>query len=63
MMPVIVVMATDRRFADPVAAQRLITGLTDAACQVWGEADRESISVVVVPVPATQWGVGGKPLG
>ena len=61
-MPLIEVKATDRRFADPDVSERLITALTDAACEVWGEDARPSIWVVVEPVPARQWGVGGKPL-
>jgi 4-oxalocrotonate tautomerase len=62
-MPLIEVKATDRRFTDPGASERLITALTDAACEVWGEDARPSIWVVVEPVPAHQWGVGGQPLG
>jgi phenylpyruvate tautomerase PptA (4-oxalocrotonate tautomerase family) len=62
-MPLIEVKATDRRFDDPEVSKRLITALTDAACEVWGEDARPSIWVVVEPVPARQWGVGGKPLG
>jgi 4-oxalocrotonate tautomerase family enzyme len=62
-MPLIEVKATDRRFADPAAVKRLIEELTDAACKVWGEDARPSISVVVEPIPATHWGVGGEPLG
>ena len=61
-MPLIEVKATDRRFTDPDSAERLITALTDAACQVWGEDARPSIWVVVESVPARQWGIGGKPL-
>jgi 4-oxalocrotonate tautomerase family enzyme len=62
-MPLIEVKATDRRFEDPEVNAQLITKLTDAACEVWGEDARPSIWVVVEPVPAKQWGVGGKPLG
>ena len=61
-MPLIEVKATDRRFDDPDVSAQLITKLTDAACEVWGEDARPSIWVVVEPVPAKQWGVGGKPL-
>ena len=32
-------------------SERLITALTDAACQVWGEDARPSIWVVVEPRP------------
>jgi phenylpyruvate tautomerase PptA (4-oxalocrotonate tautomerase family) len=62
-MPLIEVKATDRRFGDPDVSAQLIIKLTDAACEVWGEDARPSIWVVVEPVPAKQWGVGGKPLG
>jgi 4-oxalocrotonate tautomerase len=62
-MPLIEVKATDRRFDDPEASKRLIAALTDAACGVWGEDARPHIWVVVEPVPASQWGVGGEPLG
>jgi 4-oxalocrotonate tautomerase len=62
-MPLIEVKATDRRFTDPGASERLITALTNAACEVWGEDARPHIWVVVEPVPAHQWGVGGQPLG
>ena len=61
-MPYIEVKATDGRFTDPAPAGRLIAALTDAACEVFGEDARPSIWVVVQPVPARQWGVGGKPL-
>ena len=36
-MPLIEVKAFDRRFADAEATQRLIAGLTDAMCEVFGE--------------------------
>lgn len=62
-MPLIEFKAVDRRFADPAVAERLITQLTDAACEVLGEDARASIWVVVEGVPAAQWGIGGKPLG
>jgi phenylpyruvate tautomerase PptA (4-oxalocrotonate tautomerase family) len=62
-MPYIEVKATDRRFTDPATTERLITALTDAACEVFGQDARPSIWVVVESVPAQQWGVGGRPLG
>jgi phenylpyruvate tautomerase PptA (4-oxalocrotonate tautomerase family) len=61
-MPFIEVKAIDSRFADPAVAERLITALTDAACQVFGEESRSVMWVVVQGVPAKQWGIGGKPL-
>jgi 4-oxalocrotonate tautomerase len=62
-MPLIKVNATDRRFTDPATVGRLIAALTDAACKVFGEDARPSTWVVVEPVPAHYWGVGGQPLG
>jgi 4-oxalocrotonate tautomerase len=61
-MPLIEVKATDRRFDDPAANERLIAALTDAACQVLGEEARPQIWVVLTGVPASRWGIGGKPL-
>jgi 4-oxalocrotonate tautomerase len=62
-VPYIEVKATERRFEDDGAAERLITALTDAACSVFGEDARPNIWVVVDPVPAARFGVGGRPLG
>jgi 4-oxalocrotonate tautomerase family enzyme len=62
-MPYIEVKAVDSRFDDPEVSRRLITRLTDAACEVFGEDARPSIWVVVDGVPARQWGIGGKALG
>lgn len=62
-MPYIEVKAVDRRFDDPKAVERLIAVLTDAACEVFGEESRASIWVVVDGVPASHFGVAGKPLG
>ncbi len=61
-MPLIHVKAVDRRFDDPAANERLIASLTDAACQVFGEEARPQIWVVLEGVPASQWGIGGRPL-
>ncbi|MGH2928610.1 MAG: tautomerase family protein [Solirubrobacteraceae bacterium] len=61
-MPYIEVKAVDRRFGDPEVAKKLIAALTDAACEVFGEAARPDIWVVVDGVPATRFGVGGHPL-
>jgi 4-oxalocrotonate tautomerase len=61
-MPLIEVKAVDRRFDDPATNERLIATLTEAACQVWGEEARSQIWVVLEGVPATRWGIGGKPL-
>jgi 4-oxalocrotonate tautomerase len=62
-VPLIEFKAVDRRFDDPATAERLITALTDAACQVLGEDARPQIWVVLEGVPAARWGIGGKPLG
>ena len=62
-MPLIEVKAVDRRFESPEVAEKLITGLTDAMCEVFGEDARPSIWVVVDGVPASRFGVGGEPLG
>lgn len=61
-MPYIEVKATDRRFADPTVSRQLISALTDAACEVFGEEARPQIWVVIEGVPAERWGIGGKPL-
>ena len=61
-MPLIEVKATERRFDDPAANDRLIAALTDAACQVFGEEARSQIWVVLQGIPATRWGIAGKPL-
>jgi len=62
-VPYIEVKATERRFADPRDRERLITALTDAACEVFGEDARDDIWVVLEGVPAERWGIGGRPLG
>lgn len=62
-MPYIEVKAVDRRLEAEGAAERLIGALTDAACEVFGEDARSSIWVVVDGVPASRFGVGGRPLG
>jgi len=61
-MPLIEVKATERRFDDPAVNDRLIAALTDAACQVFGEEARSQIWVVLQAIPATRWGIAGKPL-
>ena len=59
-MPLIEVKAVDRRFDDPAVNERLIATLTDAAPVVGrGGAPRSGWSW---RVPATRWGIGGKPL-
>jgi phenylpyruvate tautomerase PptA (4-oxalocrotonate tautomerase family) len=58
-VPVIQVKAVDRRFDDPAVNERLITALTDAACQVLGEDVRPQIWVILEGTPASRWGIGG----
>jgi len=62
-VPYIEVKAVEGRFQVEGAAERLITALTDAACEVFGEESRSQIWVVVEGVPAAHFGVGGHPLG
>lgn len=62
-MPLIEVKAVDRRMESPEVAEKLITGLTDAMCEVFGESVRPDVWVVIEGVPASRFGVGGKPLG
>lgn len=59
-MPLIEVKAFDRRFNDTEAAERLIAGLTDALCEVFGEDAREETWVIVQGVEPSKWGFGGK---
>ena len=59
-MPLIEVKAFDRRFDDQEATERLIAGLTDAMCEVFGEEVREETWVVVDPVKPSHWGFGGE---
>ena len=61
-MPLIEVKAVDRRFNNQADNERLIAGLTDAACQVFGEDARSQIWVVLEGIPASQWGIAGKAL-
>ena len=59
-MPLIEVKAFDRRFEDPEATERLIAGLTDALCEVFGEEVRDETWVIVDGVKPSQWGFGGE---
>ena len=59
-MPLIEVKAFDRRFEDPEATERLIAGLTDALCEVFGEEVRDETWVIVDGVAPSQWGFGGE---
>ena len=59
-MPLIEVKAFERRFDDPEATERLIAGLTDALCEVFGEEVRDETWVIVDGVAPSQWGFGGE---
>jgi 4-oxalocrotonate tautomerase len=59
-MPVIEVKAFERRFEDPATSEELITKLTDALCDVYGEELRDETWVMLTGVEASRWGFGGK---
>jgi len=59
-MPLIEVKAFARRFDDPEATERLIAGLTDAMCEVFGEEVRTETWVLVEGVDPSRWGFGGE---
>ena len=59
-MPLIEVKAFDRRFSDAEATERLIAGLTDALCDVFGESVRDETWVIVEGVEPSRWGFAGK---
>ena len=59
-MPIIEVKAFEGRFEDPETAERLISKLTDALCDVYGEELREETWVVLEGVDPPRWGFGGK---
>ncbi|GIK76384.1 MAG: hypothetical protein EDQ89_02365 [Acidobacteria bacterium] len=59
-MPLIEVKAFEGRFADPDKTERLIAGLTDALCEVFGEEVRDETWVVVEGVAPSNWGFGGE---
>lgn len=59
-MPLIEVKAFAGRFADPEQTEKLIAGLTDALCDVFGEEVRAETWVVVEGVESSNWGFGGE---
>ena len=59
-MPIIEVKAFERRFEDSETAERLISKLTDALCEVYGEELRAETWVVLEGVEPLRWGFGGK---
>ncbi|NJP43559.1 tautomerase family protein [Actinacidiphila epipremni] len=61
-MPLVQIQLLEGRIA-PGVESRLIEECTRAVARVLGEEVRESTWVVVQPVPAHRWGVGGRPCG
>ena len=59
-MRLIEVKAFDRRFEDPEKSEKLIAGLTDALCEVFGEDAREETWVILQGVTPSNWGFGGE---
>ena len=59
-MPLVEVSLYDRR-VNPETAKMLIEKITDVVCECTTEELRPEVWVVVKGVPATQWGIGGKP--
>jgi phenylpyruvate tautomerase PptA (4-oxalocrotonate tautomerase family) len=59
-MPLIEVKAFERRFEDEQVAPQLIARLTDAMCEVLGEAVRDEVWVLVEGVSPRRWGFGGE---
>jgi phenylpyruvate tautomerase PptA (4-oxalocrotonate tautomerase family) len=62
-VPLIEVKAIERRFEDEAVARRLISALTDAMCEVFGEQVRDEVWVVVEGVSPSRWGIGGQVRG
>jgi 4-oxalocrotonate tautomerase len=59
-MPLVEVTLYDRRVNDETA-KKLIEKLTDAVVECTTEEIRPEVWVVVMGLPASQWGIGGKP--
>lgn len=59
-MPLIEVKAFEGRFEDDEQASRLIARLTDAMVEVYGEAVRDEVWIVLDGVSPKHWGFGGK---
>jgi phenylpyruvate tautomerase PptA (4-oxalocrotonate tautomerase family) len=58
-MPLVEVRAFDRRFEDQEVTERLIARITDAMCEVLGEAVRSETWVIIDGVSPGRWGFGG----
>ncbi|MEU1037784.1 4-oxalocrotonate tautomerase family protein [Streptomyces sp. NPDC005551] len=59
-MPLIDVKLYEGRL-DGQTETELIARLTDAVVEVFGESARAATWVVLQDVPATRWGIAGKP--
>lgn len=59
-MPIVEVTAFDTRFTDPNINQRLITAVTDAIVEVFGEQARTETWVLLNGVDRSRWGFGGE---
>lgn len=60
-MPYIHVRILEKRITEETEL-KLIAAITEAVVQTYGEDIRESVWVVLDPVPAHHWGLGGKPV-
>jgi phenylpyruvate tautomerase PptA (4-oxalocrotonate tautomerase family) len=59
-VPLVEVTLYDRR-VDEATSKKLIEKLTDVVCECTTEELRPEVWVVVKGLPASQWGIGGKP--
>ncbi|RSM76855.1 hypothetical protein DL991_22375 [Amycolatopsis sp. WAC 01375] len=59
-MPYIHVQILENRLTEETEP-KLIAAITDAVVETYGEDIREHVWVVLDPVPAHRWGLGGKP--
>lgn len=59
-MPLVEISAFEQRFEDTEVTEELISRVTDALCEVFGEESRAETWVVVKGVPSSNWGFGGK---
>jgi 4-oxalocrotonate tautomerase len=59
-MPIIEVKAFERRFEDEETSRQLISKLTDAFVEVYGEGVRAETWVILEGVPPGRWGFGGE---
>lgn len=59
-MPLVEISAFEARFDDDEVTKELIARVTDALCEVFGEAARDETWVVVKGVSPERWGFGGE---